>query len=80
VQIFDYKNMKYHSDADSAQNWRKSSLSMTNGNCVEVAGPVGQFVGVRDSTNPKGVVLGFTVGGWDAFVGGIRNGEFDRYR
>jgi len=53
---------------------------MTNGNCVEVAGLSGAFVGVRDSMNPHGAVLGFTQGGWSAFVGGVRNGEFDGNR
>jgi hypothetical protein len=53
---------------------------MTNGNCVEVAGLSGEFVGVRDSVNPMGTVLGFTQGGWGTFVGGVRNGEFDRRR
>jgi hypothetical protein len=53
---------------------------MTNGNCVEVAGLAGEFIGVRDSVNPRGTVLGFTPGEWDAFVGGVRNGEFDRRR
>jgi hypothetical protein len=80
VQIFDNNDMKHHSDADSAQNWRKSSRSMTNGNCVEVAGPTGQSIGVRDSMNPTGAVLGFTLGEWDAFVGSIRNGKFDGNR
>jgi len=53
---------------------------MTNGNCVEVAGLAREFVGVRDSMNPAGAVLGFSQGEWDAFVGGVRNGEFDRQR
>jgi Domain of unknown function (DUF397) len=53
---------------------------MTNGNCVEVAGLASEFIGVRDSVNPRGTVLGFTHGGWDAFVGDVRNGEFDRRR
>ena len=25
-------------------------------------------------------ILGFTPGEWDAFVGGVRKGEFDRHR
>jgi hypothetical protein len=53
---------------------------MTNGNCVEVAGLAGEFIGVRDSVNPRGTILGLSRGGWDAFVGGVRNGEFDRCR
>jgi hypothetical protein len=80
VRLFDIKDMQFGSGADSAQNWRKSSRSMTNGNCVEVAGLAGEFIGVRDSVNPRGTVLGFTQGGWDAFVGGVRNGNFDRRR
>jgi Domain of unknown function (DUF397) len=80
VRIFDSSDMQYRSGVDAGQNWRKSSRSMTNGNCVEVAGLSGEFVGVRDSVNPMGTVLGFTQGGWGTFVGGVRNGEFDRRR
>ena len=80
MRLFDNKDMQYRPGADSAQNWRKSSRSMTNGNCIEVAGLASEFIGVRDSVNPTGTVLGFTSGEWDAFVGGVRNGEFDRNR
>ncbi len=59
-------------------DWIKSSLSYGNGNCVEVAGLSGDIIMVRDSKNAKSPVLGFTPGEWDAFVGGVRNGEFDR--
>ena len=62
----------------SVQNWIKSSLSMANGNCVEVAGLSSDLVRVRDSQNPKGAVLRFSPADWDAFVGGVRKGEFDR--
>ena len=49
--------------------WAKSSLSFSNGNCVEVAElPVG-FVGVRDGRDPEGPVLRFTQGEWNAFRG-----------
>jgi hypothetical protein len=64
----------------TASMWIKSSLSYGNGNCVEVAGLSGDVIMVRDSKNAKGPVLGFTAGEWDAFVGGVRNGEFDRRR
>jgi len=61
-------------------SWIKSSLSYGNGNCVEVADLSGDIIKVRDSKNSKGPVLGFTPAEWDAFVGGVRNGEFDRRR
>jgi hypothetical protein len=53
---------------------------MAGGNCVEVADLPGEFVGVRDSMNPAGAVLGFTQGEWDAFVVGVRNGNCDQNR
>jgi hypothetical protein len=55
--------------------WRKSTLSGKNG-CVEVALVAGHLA-VRDSKDPQGPVLLFTPAEWAAFVGGVRNGEFD---
>ena len=63
---------------DSELSWIKSSLSMANGNCVEVAGLSGDLIRVRDSQNPSGSILRFNPAEWDAFVGGIRKGDFDR--
>ena len=60
-------------------SWIKSSLSFSNGNCVEVASLPDGGVGVRDSKDPSGPVLRFTPGEWNAFIGGARNGEFDRF-
>jgi hypothetical protein len=62
----------------SEPQWTKSSLSFSNGNCVEVAGLPGGSVGVRNSRDPGGPVLKFTQAEWDAFLGGARRGEFDR--
>ena len=59
--------------------WVKSSLSFSNGNCVEVAELPGGSVGVRNSRHPDGPVLTFTQGEWDAFLGGARRGEIDRF-
>ncbi|HUB22147.1 MAG TPA: DUF397 domain-containing protein [Streptosporangiaceae bacterium] len=39
----------------------------------------GGAVGVRNSRHPRGPVLTFTPNEWHAFVGGVRNGEFDRF-
>ena len=58
--------------------WVKSSLSFSNGNCVEVASLPGGEIGVRNSRDPGGPVLRFTPDEWRAFLGGVRNGEFDR--
>jgi len=66
------------SAGDSSGTWIKSSLSGYNGNCVEVAGLTDDRIRVRDSKNPRGGVLSFTTAEWDAFIGGVRMGEFDR--
>jgi hypothetical protein len=63
----------------SGSNWVKSSLSFSNGNCVEVAGLPGGGIGVRNSRDSEGPVLRFTPDEWHAFLGGVRNGEFDSF-
>jgi uncharacterized protein DUF397 len=64
---------------NSDANWIKSSLSFANGNCVEVADLPGGGVGVRNSRHSDGPVLRFTADEWDAFLGGVRFGEFDNF-
>ena len=59
--------------------WVKSSLSFSNSNCVEVADLPGGQIGVRHSKHTEGLVLQFTPGEWKAFLGGVRNGEFDSF-
>lgn len=65
--------------ARTGRYWVKSSLSFANGNCVEVAHLPGGEVGVRNSRDSEGPVLRFTPSEWDAFLGGVRNGEFDAF-
>jgi len=60
-------------------NWVKSSLSFSNGNCVEVASLPDNKIGVRNSRDSEGPVLRFTPDEWHAFLGGARNGEFDGF-
>jgi Domain of unknown function (DUF397) len=59
--------------------WVKSSYSFSNGNCVEVANLPGTQVGVRHSKHTEGLVLRFTPDEWQAFLAGVRNGEFDGF-
>ena len=64
---------------DPAPVWIKSSLSFSNGNCVEVASLPHGEIGVRNSRDAQGAVLVFTPDEWHAFIGGVRNGEFDGF-
>jgi hypothetical protein len=59
--------------------WIKSSLSFSNSNCVEVASLPDGEISVRDSKDSEGPVLRFTSDEWQAFLGGVRNGEFDSF-
>lgn len=58
-----------------AAAWRKSSHSNPSGNCVEAA-PLGDRVAVRNSRFPDGHVLVFTGAEWNAFVRGVKDGDF----
>ncbi|MEV4104735.1 DUF397 domain-containing protein [Nonomuraea sp. NPDC049649] len=60
-----------------AAEWRKATASGDVGQCVEVATNLPGVVAVRDSKNPQGPALIFTPGEWRAFVGGVKDGEFD---
>jgi len=63
----------------TGSTWVKSSLSFANGNCVEVSDQPGGAIGVRNSRDREGPVLRFTPDEWQAFLGGVRNGEFDDF-
>jgi hypothetical protein len=74
---FTFKAGKFRSRS-SELDWTKSSLSYANGSCVEVAGLSSDLIKVRDSKDAKGAILRFTPAEWDAFLGGVRKGEFNR--
>lgn len=59
------------------EKWRKSTRSSHDGSCVEVRAEGGD-VQVRDTKDRSGSVLSFTANEWDAFVEGVKDGEFNR--
>ncbi len=56
--------------------WRKSTLSAMNGNCVEVK-RLGKNIGVRDSKNTGGPALTLTPQAWENFLRNAKRGNFD---
>jgi Domain of unknown function (DUF397) len=57
--------------------WRKSARSSAQGNCVELARLAGDGVAIRNSRHPEGPALVFTGAELDAFLAGVKDGEFD---
>lgn len=57
--------------------WVKSARSTAEGdNCVEVA-LVGPRIRVRNSKRPGGPAVDYTRAEWEAFLEGVRRGEFE---
>ncbi|WP_280201933.1 DUF397 domain-containing protein [Nocardia cyriacigeorgica] len=61
----------------SNARWLKSSRSAPSKDCVEIAFLGRAGVGVRDSKNPTGATLVFTLKEWDGFTARVRRGEFE---
>ena len=61
----------------SGLSWRKSTRSAQQGDCVETAFLPDGGVAVRDSKDRTGPALIFTAAEWSAFIGGVKDGEFD---
>ncbi|MFC7529499.1 DUF397 domain-containing protein [Actinoplanes sp. GCM10030250] len=55
-------------------HWRRSG-QCASGACVEVARVGDQFL-IRDSKRPGFAQLSFTRAEWDAFVAGVKAGDF----
>jgi hypothetical protein len=52
----------------SRAEWRKSSYSSQDGNCVEVARNLPELVAVRDSKEPDGTKLAVSKETWQIFI------------
>jgi hypothetical protein len=57
--------------------WQKSRRSGPNGNCVECAALPDGGVAVRNSRDPQGPALVYTRAEIEAFILGVRDGDFD---
>jgi hypothetical protein len=57
--------------------WQKSGRSNPSGNCVECAALPDGGVAVRNSRDPEGPALIYTPAEIEAFILGVRDGDFD---
>lgn len=64
------------STSGSELTWVKSRRCESHA-CVEVAAAPNGDILVRNSTDPDGLTLRFTQAEWVAFLGGVRDGDFD---
>ncbi|MFD3970558.1 DUF397 domain-containing protein [Streptomyces cyaneofuscatus] len=65
-------NSAHHSTPNlSGAQWRTSSYSGGNNECVEVAPNLPHLIPVRDSKRPTGPVLAFDHTAWQAFIGDL---------
>lgn len=64
----------------SEEDWQSSTYSQNNGGeCIQWApgyANAHQVVPVRDSKDPNGRTLSYSVGAWAAFVAAVNRGEF----
>jgi hypothetical protein len=65
--------MNHRRPDKTVASWRKSTFSLGNGACIEVANiEYGDGVVVRDSKNPEGMNLVYHPASWNRFVGELK--------
>jgi Domain of unknown function (DUF397) len=77
LQPRDSKGIEADHDDPARASWRKSTHRYSNDDCVETASLPGGRIAVRDNKDKAGPVLLFTPSEWRAFLGAVKNGEFD---
>lgn len=79
--VDDKAHIRHHLDVTRAEWKRAEPDGVTIENCVEYAfvehadGVV--YTAIRSSAEPDGTILIYTPPEWDAFVAGVRDGEFE---
>jgi hypothetical protein len=63
----------------TAVTWHKSRCSSPQGECVEMARLATGEIAVRNSRHPDGPALIYTQAEIDAFIGGVKDGDFDHF-
>lgn len=56
--------------------WHKSTRSSSSGQCIEVMMTDTEVL-VRDTKDRSKAPHVYTLAEWDAFIGGVKDGEFD---
>jgi Domain of unknown function (DUF397) len=56
--------------------WRKSTKSIANGQCIEIAALLNGRLSVRDSVDKAGPTATFTPNVWRTFLTRVKDGDF----
>ncbi len=67
--------MDIQGNESTTRRWRKAKKSGVGG-CVELS-PITGGIAIRDSKDPSGPELKYTIPELDAFLDGAKKGEFD---
>lgn len=66
-----------HASELTGADWRKSTYSGSQGNCVEFAALPDGSVAMRNSRDPQGPAIVYTRAEIGAMLAGAKDGEFD---